>query len=558
MSRETGRQVGVLVSRRGDVEAVVVGDAQRLQLPDVGRERGAKSRLRGVRLIHTHLQGEALTRDDLTDLSLLRLDAVAALEVTEDGRPGRLYVAQIDPKAAPGSREPWSLALPRLASDVASERGFDVALAELETALSAAIAGTAGSTRTRAVLVQVIVPGGPDAELALYELRELARTAGLEIVDEIRQRRPALDPKTAIGRGKLDELTVAAMQRGADLAVFGLDLGPAQVRSIAEASELRVIDRTQLILDIFAGRARSREGRLQVELAQLKYRLPRLSQDSAKAFSRLMGGIGGRGPGEQKLEIDRRRVKDRIVLLTKELERVARDRGLRRRRRGKAEVPVVSIVGYTNAGKSTLLNALTSAEVYAENQLFATLDPTSRRMALPKTIAFGEDSDVVGFGEIIVTDTVGFIRELPADLVTAFRATLEELHEADLLLHVIDASSDSADDQIASVESLLRDLELDDKPVLRVLNKLDRVTMPPDDDSDDAAPQGRDGDEWLKARVENRFGGVAVSALAPSTFPRLLAVIASRLGPRLAVRDPRDPASLSRERASLPDSEFDS
>ncbi len=550
--------MGVLVSRRGEVEAVVVGDAQRLQLPDVGRERGAKSRLRGVRLIHTHLQGEALTRDDLTDLALLRLDAVAALEVTEDGRPGLLYVAQIDPKATPGSREPWTVAPPRLASDIASERGFDVALAELEAALSAAIVGSSGTSKTRAVLVQVIVPGGPDSELALYELRELARTAGLEIVDEIRQRRPALDPKTAIGRGKLDELTVAAMQRGADLAVFGLDLSPAQVRSIADASELRTIDRTQLILDIFAGRARSREGRLQVELAQLKYRLPRLSQDSAKAFSRLMGGIGGRGPGEQKLEIDRRRVKDRIVLLTKELERVARDRSLRRRRRGKAEVPVVSIVGYTNAGKSTLLNALTSAEVYAEDQLFATLDPTSRRLALPKTIEAQGDSNVVGYGDAIITDTVGFIRELPSDLVRAFRATFEELHDADLLLHVIDASSASADDQIASVESLLRDLELDDKPVLRVLNKLDCVTEPEEERELDAPPVG-DIEEALRlrSRVEARFGGIAVSALVPTTFPRLLTVIASRLGPRLAVRDPREPGSLARKRLEPVEPESD-
>ena len=461
ISAELGRQVGVLLNRKGQPEHVMVGDAHGIEMPDVGRHRAGRGRLRGVRLLHTHLAGEALTRDDLTDLALLRLDYVAAIEVIEGGQPGRWYAAHVTASDR-SAGEPWKL-LETEPAHQAIQLDFDRFVRELETELARAQQGIDIASGPRAILVQIATSELEDPEASLHELRELADTAGVTVIDEILQRRQRMDPRTCLGSGKLQELTLRSMQLEADVAIFDHDLTATQVRAIADASELKVLDRTQLILDIFAQRAHTREGKLQVELAQLKYRLPRLSGHST-AFSRLMGGIGGRGPGEQKLEIDRRRVKDRIRLLTKELERVARSRSVRRRQRNRADVPVVSIVGYTNAGKSTLLNTLTNSSVVAENKLFATLDPTSRRLRFPRE------------REIVITDTVGFIRDLPPDLLRAFRATLEELEDADLLLHVVDVSSPHSELHLETVDATLAELGLDDRPVIRVLNKVDLLT----------------------------------------------------------------------------------
>jgi GTP-binding protein HflX len=312
-------------------------------------------------------------------------------------------------------------------------------------------------------LVSVTTESVADAQESLEELRELARSSDLVVLDSIVQRRQKLDPRSLVGRGKLEELIIRSLQLGADVIIFDQNLSPAQARVINEATDLKIIDRTQLILDIFAQRAQSREGKIQVELAQLKYILPRLT-GSGTEMSRLMGGIGGRGPGETKLEMDRRRVRERIHHLERQIEDIRTSRRVQRTRRLRRDLPIISIVGYTNAGKSTLLNALTASSVAAEDRMFATLDPTSRRLRLPRD------------KEVIINDTVGFIRDLPPDLITAFRATLEEMEGSDLLIHLVDASNPQYESHIASVVKILEELGLSDIPRLLVYNKADLLT----------------------------------------------------------------------------------
>jgi GTP-binding protein HflX len=489
VSHELGRQVGVLLDRKGDVQWVIVGDARKLELPDVGRGRAGSHRLRGLRLVHTHLDGEPLTRDDHTDLALLRLDLVAALEVQPDGLPGRLHLGWLLPENPAGAL--WQDEV------VASvhELGYGALSGALALEEEFARARTARRTggRERAILVGVSgrTRGREEGEASLLELRELSRTAGVEVVDATLQHRREIDPRTLIGKGKLEEILLRSMQLMADLIVFDANLSPSQAIHIAEATSLKILDRTQLILDIFAQRAQSADGKLQVELAQLRYLYPRLAGRD-DSLSRLAGGIGGRGPGETKLEIDRRRVRDRITALERRLAGLSKDRQLRRRQRNERGLPVLSIVGYTNAGKSTLLNALTDSAVLAEDKLFATLDPTSRRLRFPRD------------REVIITDTVGFIRDLPPDLVDAFRATLEELSDADLLLHVVDAADPRREQQAAAVEAILRELGLGGKPRLLVFNKVDRL------------PPGEG------AALAHQADGVAVAAARREGLPELL------------------------------------
>jgi len=288
------------------------------------------------------------------------------------------------------------------------------------------------------------------------------RAAGVEIAEVLPFSGGRIHPRTVVGQGRLQRIALAAMRRSADVAIFDIDLKPAQARAFEDTTGLKAVDRTQLILDIFAQRARSRDGKLQVELAQLKYSLPRLTEEDA-GLSRLVGGIGGRGPGETVLEIGRRRARSRIRSLENEIQRLSRQRGVRRRRRMRQGLPVLSIVGYTNAGKSTLLNALTKSEIDTADQMFVTLDPTSRRLRFPKQ------------GDVIITDTVGFIRDLPPDLVTAFRATLEELSDVDLLLHVVDASDPNLERKMDAVNRVLSDLDLNSIRQLVVMNKAEVV-----------------------------------------------------------------------------------
>src|SRR2546422_172436 len=490
LRQEIARHLGVLINRRGEVEHVTGGHARQLVLPDIGRARAGHARLRGLRLVHPHLKDEPLTRDDLTDLVLLRLDAVAAVVAREDGLPGKVYVATLMPWNTSG--ELYNLAEAAGLYELEFDAQGQIAALEQEMARVAPVraVGVAG----RAILVGVHRGERAAAEASLAELSELARTAGVQVLDQVLQSRRDPDPRTLIGEGKLQDILVRSMALGADLLVFDRNLSPSQARHIGEATSLRILDRTQLILDIFAQRAQSADGKLQVELAQLRYLLPRLvGRDDS--LSRLAGGIGGRGPGETKLEIDRRRVRERIAGLEARIDRLSGDRATRRRQRNRTGVPVISIVGYTNAGKSTLLNALTDSDVLAENKLFATLDPTSRRLKFPRD------------REVIITDTVGFIRDLPRDLVAAFRATLEELEEADLLLHVVDASDPRHDEQAQAVERVLSSLDVSGTPRLLVYNKADRLadgarTLALQDDAVAVSAVRREGFRDLIARCE--------------------------------------------------------
>jgi GTP-binding protein HflX len=492
VSREIGRQVGVFLSREGAVRNVIVGDATKLHLPDVGRLRGGAGRFRGLRLVHTHLRGEPLTQDDLNDLALLRLDMVAVIDAMPDGGAGRVEVAHLLPGAAEGEAPFQRVVAPdvyRLDLD------FEATMEALEAETARLARGAAGEVAQERALVIGVHP----EEEHFAETVELVRAAGVAVAGIMRQKRHKIHPKTVVGQGKLEEIVLEGMRRRAEVAIFDVDLKPAQAREFEDATGMKAIDRTQLILDIFAQRANSSEGKLQVELAQLKYSLPRLTEKDA-GLSRLAGGIGGRGPGETVMEVGRRRIRDRIRSLEKQVEQLSRQRDVRRRRRRDRDLPILSIIGYTNAGKSTLLNALTDSEVEAADKLFMTLDPTSRRLRFPRE------------GEVIVTDTVGFLADLPEDLVAAFRATLEELADADLLLHVVDAADPRLDEKLAAVEKLVADLGLGDLERLMVLNKADLVP-----------------DAQLAA-LAHRLNGVAVSALRRRGFEDLIRAAEDRLG----------------------------
>ncbi len=569
---DLSRMVGLLLDRRGGVTDVILGEPTRLYLPDIGRLRAGPGRLRGLRLIvarpqfktrerlehqdvktrerrehqdvktgerreHQDVKTRELLEDQpskdpqrpwtvdldlITDLERLQLDAVVEIEAKEggddDGLPGRVAVAMLVPSgrtvgdsSAPRTRiEHW-----RSIHEVDVDFGATVTALEAEMAKtvdkrrSAALVGERG----RAVLVGVyLLNARQEAEERMNELRELAKTSGVSVVDEVIKYRKltgqrdhaeqpggaVLDPRYVVGKGRLEEICLSALHKGAEMVIFDGELTPSQMNAITDVTDLKIVDRTMLILDIFARRAKSREGRMQVELAQLRYSVPRLAKKQ-EGLSRLTGGIGGQGPGETKLEVDRRRAKDKITRLEREIDQFSKDRQLRRRRRDERQVPIIAIVGYTNAGKSTLLNRLTGADVYVADELFATLDTTSRRLRFPQE------------REVVLTDTVGFIRELPKPLVNAFRATLEELHEADLLLHVVDGQDALRQKQVDAVCSVLDELGLLSTPRLLVLNKGEAAGSFDDD---------------AEAR---RWGAVRVSALTGEGLPHLVNKMAELL-----------------------------
>ncbi|MEJ2183864.1 MAG: GTPase HflX [Nitrospirota bacterium] len=480
LSKALNRQIGLLVTREGAVAEVIVGDARGIFIPSLEAFPLGRRPLRGLRLVHTHLRGEPLSRDDLTDLASLRLDLVAAIDV-EDEALSRVRVAHLTPQGVEKTEED----LHRGRFDVA---GF---VRAMEEEMNRRRVFEQSDPRERAILIGVSRAPRYEQEDSMDELRELAESSDVLVLNTVIQRPKRVNPRYLVGEGKLKEIVIDALNMGATLLIFDQDLTPSQMKAITELTELKVIDRTQLILDIFARRAHSRDGKVQVELAQLRYRLPRLT-GKGTAMSRLMGGIGGRGPGETKLEVDRRRVRDRIALLEKQLEGLSAARRQRKQRRVARGVPIVSIVGYTNAGKSTLLNGLTRSATFVEDKLFATLDTASRRLRFPRE------------REVVVTDTVGFIRDLPRDLMAAFRATLEELADADVLLHVVDVSNPRFEQHIASVRKVLADLGVGGKEEVLVFNKMDKL------------------DPQTARRLASRHGAVAVSALDPSTFGPLL------------------------------------
>lgn len=472
LSRALGRQVGLLIDRKGRVQMVLVGEAGGILIPELPRGRTGQERLRGLRLLHTHLSPDGISQEDLMDMLFLRLDAVIALSVNPTGDPVQWQAAHLLPSGAAG--RPYHLDAPQPWDRTAAQFTATAEALEEELARRGEDAREA-TDAPRALLISVAAQPKVLQERNLDELAELARTAGLTVAGRLAQRVAQVNPRLILGKGKVAELEVLALQGRAGMLVFDGELSPAQLHNLADITERKVIDRTQLILDIFAQHAVTRAGKLQVELAQLRYTQPRLVGKN-RAMDRLMGGIGGRGPGETKLETDRRKSRERMARIRKELDQLRRQRAFTRARRSRQGIPLAALVGYTNAGKSTLLNRLTRSDVLAENKLFATLDPTTRRLRFPAE------------REIILADTVGFIRNLPKELMDAFRATLEELEAADLLVHVADASHPDLLQQIAAVETILAEMELDRVPRLLVLNKWDQLAAPARAELADAFP----------------------------------------------------------------------
>lgn len=462
------REISVYITRSGQIIEIAVGDNATVELPSFSGRRGA-GRLSGIRCIHTHPGGNPyLSGVDISALKNNKYDAMVAIGVVSpDFTKSELTFGLI---TGIDSNENYTAECygPYNIED-AENINFVNTVSTIERILDKQT-GTASLQvmSERAILIGMEW-GRTDSlwtvEDSLEELKQLADTAGATVIKKFIQKRPKPDPAFFIGRGKVQELALYAQQENIDLCIFDDELSPAQQRNIESVMGIRILDRTALILDIFAQRARTNEGKLQVELAQLQYTLPRI-MGKGLMLSRLGGGIGTRGPGETKLEVDRRRIRDRIAFIKDQIEKVKAVRSLHRSKRKKNNVFEVSLVGYTNAGKSTLLNTLTNSDIYAKDQLFATLDPTTRQLTLPNK------------QEIIITDTVGFIQRLPHQLIAAFRSTLEVVTEADLLVHVIDVSHELYKEQAAAVHEVLKEIGAETKPVITVYNKIDK--LPPD------------------------------------------------------------------------------
>jgi GTP-binding protein HflX len=491
ITEQINREVAVYLNRRGQVTAVAVGDVRTVVLPDVDGRKGER-RLSGIRCIHTHpSENSQLSGPDISALKEHRYDIMIAVAQTDNTLEASLgFISDVEnDEFLIQTVGPLSIA-EVLAVDLTYLTGEVERRLELRGKTA-----TLTAQKERALLVGIERQTGWDISDSLEELAQLAETAGAEVADQISQKKDRPDPAFFIGRGKLDQIRLLRQEKGCNVVIFDDELSPAQQRNLEQTLGVKIIDRTALILDIFAQRARSHEGKLQVELAQLRYNLPRLGGQGL-VLSRLGGGIGTRGPGETKLEVDRRRIRTRISDIEKEIDNIRKHRSLHRERRHQVQIPTVALVGYTNAGKSTLLNKLTDAGVLAENKLFATLDPTTRRITLPSG------------REALLTDTVGFIQKLPHQLIAAFRATFEEVTQADLLLHVLDISHPMFEQQSDAVFSVLREFKADDKSLVTVYNKADKIT-----------------DHHQLERCIRQPSSVAISALTGNGIDKLLQMI---------------------------------
>jgi GTP-binding protein HflX len=475
ISTEINQPVCAYINRRGQVIRVGVGTVRQTQIPPLELPRYGAERLSGIRCVVTELKSECPNEATLTAMALQRLDVLAVLVLSGGGFERRgggatgyvkeAYLAHL----VPHPEAKWTVS-PPLALEALTTQDFLELTEGLEEEFRREyVARQVGADHDRVLLVGLMTSDMNSRRFqdGLAEVGRLVETAGGEVLQVLRQKRDRPHPQTVVGEGKVQEVALAAQTVGANLVVFDRDLSPAQVRNLEMQIGVRVVDRTEVILDIFAQRAQSGAGKLQVELAQLEYMLPRLS-GRGRAMSRLGGGIGTRGPGETKLETERRAIQRRISRLQQEVDQLQAHRSRLRQQRQHQEVPSIAIVGYTNAGKSTLLNALTNAEVYTADQLFATLDPTTRRLVLKPT----ESNEPI---PIVMTDTVGFIHELPPSLVDAFRATLEEVTEADALLHVVDLSHPAWQSQIRSVMTILAQMPITPGPALLAFNKIDQA-----------------------------------------------------------------------------------
>ena len=449
-----GREISVYISRGGEIVDVSIGDATTVSMPEMRLVRNT-DRLCGVRCVHTHPNGSGYLSDvDLGTLNSMRLDSMVAIGV-KDGLPTSVYAAFVG-EMENEQRKPIIYGPMRY--DRLPQQQLIDAINESDARLKSSAYSVSQNEPERAILVGIENTEGYDT---LNELSQLAETAGVKVISIERQRRRPIDNATYIGSGKADELRLLGSATEADLFIFDDELSAIQMRNLENILGTQVIDRTMLILDIFATRASTREGKLQVELAQLQYRLPRLLGIGTVLSRQGSSGVGMRGPGEKKLEIDRRRIHRRIYELNQELQEIEKQRSLRRSSRKKNDIPLVALVGYTNAGKSTLLNQLSGSSVLAEDRLFATLDPVIRKVSLPEGT------------ECLVSDTVGFINKLPHELVQAFHSTLEEVKNADIILHVIDSACPYYDIQMKVVENVLSQLGASDIPVIEVYNKID-------------------------------------------------------------------------------------
>ncbi|MEG2625803.1 MAG: GTPase HflX [Christensenella sp.] len=479
-----GKEISVFLSRSGKVLDVSVGDARSVQLPYMRIRRGTAG-VSGIRALHTHPNGSPmLSNVDVGSLISTRFDAMAAISV-KNSKATAMCVGFLGDK----------LDEVKLTGPFRLHRIPQLALMQEVAAVTERVSELVSMKQTEQSIERVVLVGLNAQSESMEELRRLAQTAGVEAISVVTQNRER-DRAYYIGKGKAQELSLELAACGADAVIFNDELTPLETRNLEEILGVKVVDRTMLILDIFAARACTREGSLQVELAQLKYTLPRLMGEGV-SLSRLGGGIGTRGPGEKKIEVDRRRIRRRIFELQQEIEKMAEQRELRRAARKENDVSEIALVGYTNAGKSSLLNALCSAGVLAEDKLFATLDPVTRKVEL------------ANMGEAVFTDTVGFIEKLPHDLISAFRSTLEEATRADLLLCVTDAANANHQRQMEVVSELLISLGAEEKPKIIVMNKADK----------------------LKEIPENSENVVYISAKTGEGIEALLALAAKKLAP---------------------------